>query len=156
MARHCSQGTRTTMLLRTERHDFFLISVGIIFPAEIYAASCSTSCLAALSASALSASSPIGGEPTYSLSVNSSCFVIPSPSHPQRSSLPPSPSPLVSAAQNVPLPCLSWKDSLSLLLGYSRPGAARRTRGAMGFACAIRDWFVKATRRWLVMATRWV
>ena len=34
---------------------------------------------------------------------------------------------LVSAAQNVPLPCLSSKDSLSLRLGNSRPGARTLT-----------------------------
>jgi hypothetical protein len=42
---------------------------------------------------------------------------------PPRPSLPPPPSPLVFAAQNVPLPCLSSKDSLLFLLGNARPGA---------------------------------
>jgi hypothetical protein len=41
--------------------------------------------------------------------------------------LPPPPSPLVSAVQNVPLPCLSSKDSLSLLLGNSRSGVRSST-----------------------------
>ena len=45
---------------------------------------------------------------------------------PEPSLLPPL-SPLVPAAQNVPLPCLSSKDSLSFLLGNSQPGARTLT-----------------------------
>ena len=72
--------------------------------------------------SALSASSPIGGAPLSYLSVSACSSTIPRRTPPQPS-LPLPPSPLVSAAQNVPLPCLSSKDSLSFLLGNSRPGA---------------------------------
>src|ERR1700693_2997625 len=85
------------------------------------AASCSTSCPAALSASALSGSWLIGGAPLSYLSVSACSPTSPCRTHPQPL-LPPPPSPLVSAAQNVPLPCLS-SNSLSFLLGNSRPGA---------------------------------
>jgi hypothetical protein len=91
-----------------------------------YAASCSTSCLAALFAFALSASSPLAAVPDSCRSVSACSPTIPRRTHPQTSLLPPL-SPLVSAAQNVPLPCLSSKDSLSFLLGNSRPGARTLT-----------------------------
>ena len=115
-----------------------LLSVGKIMPTEIrrepcrsirkssYAASYSTFCLAALSASALSASSPLAAGPDSCRSVSNCSPTIPRRTHPQTSLLPPL-SPLVSAAQNVPLPCLSSKDSLSFLLGNSRPGACTLT-----------------------------
>jgi len=47
--------------------------------------------------------------------------------HPPAPPLPHPPSPLVSAVPNVLLPCLSSKDSLSFLLGNSRPGARTLT-----------------------------
>jgi len=115
-----------------------LLSVGKIMPTEIrrepcrsirkssYAASCSTSCLAALFAFALSASSPLAAVPDSCRFVSACSPTIPPRTHPQPSLLPPF-SPLVSAAQNVPLPCLSSKDSLSFLLGNSRPGARTLT-----------------------------
>ena len=115
-----------------------LLSAGKIMPTEIrrepcrsirkssYAASCSTSCLAALFAFALSASSPLATVPDSCRSVSACSPTIPRRTHPQTSLLPPL-SPLVSAAQNVPLPCLSSKDSLSFLLGNSRPGARTLT-----------------------------
>ena len=84
------------------------------------------SCLAALSASALSASSPLAAVPDSCPSVSACSPTIPRRTHPQTSLLPPL-SPLVSAAQNVPLPCLSSKDPLSFLLGNSRPGARSLT-----------------------------
>jgi hypothetical protein len=90
------------------------------------AASCSTSCPAALSASAFSGSWLIGGAPLSYPSVSACSPTIRRRTHPQPSLLPPL-SPLVSAAQNVPLPCLSSKDSLSFLLGNSRPGARTLT-----------------------------
>ena len=91
-----------------------------------YAASCSTSCLAALSAFAFSVSSPLAAVPDSCRSVSACSPTIPPRTHPQPSLLPPL-SPLVSVAQNVPLPCLSSKDSLSFLLGNSRPGACTLT-----------------------------
>jgi hypothetical protein len=115
-----------------------LLSVGKIMPTEIrrepcrsirkssYAASYSTFCLAALSASALSASSPLAAVPDSCPSVSACSTTIPPRTHPQSSLLPPL-SPLVSAAQNVPLPCLSSKDSRSLLFGNSPPGARTLT-----------------------------
>jgi hypothetical protein len=90
------------------------------------AASCSTSCLAALSASALSASWPIAGAPLSYPSVSACSTTSPCRTHPQPP-LPPPPSPLVSAVQNVRLPCLSSKDSLSLLLGNSQSGVRSLT-----------------------------
>ena len=51
---------------------------------------------------------------------------IPRRTPPQPSLLPP-PSLFVSVVQNVPLPCLSSKDSLSFLFGNSRPGAPTLT-----------------------------
>jgi hypothetical protein len=74
------------------------------------------------SASAFSASSPIGGVSLSCPSVNA-CSPTIQRRTPMQPSLPPPLSPLVSAAQYVPLPCLSAKDSLSFLLGNSRPGA---------------------------------
>ena len=74
---------------------------------------------------ALPASWPLAAVPDSCPSV-SAC----SPTSPCRIHLPPlphPPSPLVSAAQNVPLPCLSSKDSLSLRLGNSRPGVRTLT-----------------------------
>jgi len=115
-----------------------LLSSGKIMPTEIRrepccsvrnsscAASCSTSCLAALSAFALSGSSPLAAVPDSCRSVGTYSPTFPPRTHPQPSLLPPL-SPLVSAAQNVPLPCLSSKDSLSFLLGNSRPGARTLT-----------------------------
>jgi hypothetical protein len=75
-----------------------------------------------LSASAFSASSPIAGASLSYPSVNACSPTIPRRTPPQPP-LPLSPSPLVFAAQNVPLPCLSSKDFLSFLLGNSPPGA---------------------------------
>jgi hypothetical protein len=90
------------------------------------AASCFTSCPAALSASALSVSSPIAAVPDschsvsdYSLTIRRRTHLLPS--------LLPRLSPLVSAVLNAPRPCLSSKDFPSLPLGNSRPGARTLT-----------------------------
>jgi hypothetical protein len=90
-----------------------------------YAASCSTSCPAAWSASALSASWPIADAPLSCPSVSACSPTSPCRFHLQP--LPHRPSPPASAVQNVPLPCLSSKDSWSCLLGNSRPGARALT-----------------------------
>ena len=71
-------------------------------------------------------SSPLAAVPDSCPSVSACSPTIPPRTHPQPSLLPPL-SPLVSAAQNVPLLCLSSKDSLSFLLGNSRPGARTLT-----------------------------
>ena len=89
------------------------------------AASCFTSCRAALSASALSDSWPIGGALLSYLSVSACSPTIPCPTHLQ--SLPHRPSPLVSAVQNVPRPWSSSNDFLYSLLGISLPGARSLT-----------------------------
>src|ERR1700722_3682640 len=62
----------------------------------------STSCRAALSASVLSASSLLVAAPDSCCSASACSTTTPRRTHPQPSLLPP----LVSAAQNVPLPCL--------------------------------------------------
>ena len=85
------------------------------------AASCSTSCPAAFSASALSVSWPIAGVPLSFPYVSGYSRTIPRRTHPQPP-LPHPPSPPVSDVQNVPLPCSSSKDSLYFLLGNSTPG----------------------------------
>jgi hypothetical protein len=90
------------------------------------AASCSTSCPAVLSASALSGSWPIGGAPLSYPSVSACSPTIPCRTHPQPLLLHP-PSPLVSAVQNVPLPWSSSNDFLYSLLGISLPGARSLT-----------------------------
>jgi hypothetical protein len=87
-----------------------------------YAASCSTSCLEALSASALSGSWPIAGAPLSYPSVSACSPTSRCRTHPQPS-LPHRPSPLVSAVPNVPLPWSSSNDVRYLRLGNSRPGA---------------------------------
>src|ERR1700756_5191836 len=91
------------------------------------AASCFTSCRAALSASALSDSWQIGGALLSSPSV-SAC----SPTSPCRRThlqplLPHPPSPLVSAVQNVPLLWSSSNDFLCLLLVNLLSGARSLT-----------------------------
>ena len=90
------------------------------------AASCFTSCRAALSASALSDSWQIGGALLSYLSVSACSPTIPCRTHPQPL-LPHPPSPLVSAVQNVPPPWSLSNDFLYSLLGNSPPGARSLT-----------------------------
>ena len=90
------------------------------------AASCFTSCRAALSASALSDSWQIGGALLSYLSVSACSPTIPCPTHPQPL-LPHPPSPLVSAVQNVPAPWSLSNDFLYSRLGNSPPGARSLT-----------------------------
>jgi len=90
------------------------------------AASYFTSCRAALSASALSDSWPIGGALLSYLSVSACSPTIPCRTHPQPL-LPHPPSPLVSAVQNVPPPWSWSNDFLYSLLGNSPPGARSLT-----------------------------
>src|SRR5260370_7162982 len=106
-----------------------LLSAGKIMPTEIrrdpcrsirkssYAASCSTSCLVALFAFALSASSPLATVPDSCRSVTASSPTIPPPTHPQPSLLPPL-SPLVPPPQNLPLPSFPPKPSPHFLLAH--------------------------------------
>ena len=89
------------------------------------AASCSTSCPAALSASALSASWPIADAPLSCPSVSACSPTSPCRTHLQL--LPHRPSPLVSAVQNVPLPCSSSKDFRYLLPGNLLSGVRSLT-----------------------------
>src|SRR5215831_9450677 len=86
------------------------------------AASCSTSCPAALSASALSGSWPIAGVPLSFPYVSGYSPTIPKCTHPQPPLAHP-PSPRVSDVQNVPLLCCSSsKVSLYFLLANATPG----------------------------------
>src|SRR5450755_1697928 len=73
-----------------------------------------------------SGSWPIAGAPLSYPSVSACSPTSRCRTHPQPP-LPHPPSPLVSAVPNVLLPCLSSKDSLSLLFGNSRPGARTLT-----------------------------
>ena len=91
------------------------------------AASCFTSCPAALSASAFSASWLIGGAPLSYLSVSAYSPTSLCRTHPQQPLLVHRPSPLVSAVQNVSLPWSSSNDFLYSLLSYLRSGALSLT-----------------------------